>query len=211
VDPNYLRRNVITNGVNLGFLAIAPPQPHPEHQLSGDTLQIVLYGDDSLYQHYRVGVRTKNSGSLYFDTLYTFTGTNVLLIPGINPSKTHYISVANVLNNVESLFSDEISLFPVNVEEQVMQDWGIELRQNQPNPFRGRTDILIETGSAFLPCQAEIIISGVSGKILSRIPVHLQPGSNYVEYHPRAGEQGVLFYSLSVQGKIVMTKKMAVL
>ena len=63
VDPGYLNRNLIMNGVNLGWLAIAPPIPQPEFIPTSGGIEIRLFGSDSVYQHYRVGVRTRRSGS----------------------------------------------------------------------------------------------------------------------------------------------------
>jgi hypothetical protein len=211
VDPNYLRRNIISNGVNLGYLAIAPPSPHPDYVLKGDTLEITFHGADTVYKHYRVGIRTKKSGSLYFDTIYTFTNTDHLVIPGILLTKTNYVSVANVLNTVESLFSDEFAFIPVTIEGQVHRDWGIILRQNQPNPFENETEIFIETGPGLYPCRAEIIITTLTGSVLSRLPVDLRPGMNTVTYSHPSHLKGMLFYSLSLEGNIISTRKMAVM
>jgi hypothetical protein len=106
VDKNYLRRNVIMNGVNLGFLALAPPIPHPEFTPVPRGIKITLAGDDSRYGNYRVGIRSKVSGSLYFDKVYTFR-TNKISVGGLLPGKDYFISVANVKNGVEGLFGDE--------------------------------------------------------------------------------------------------------
>ena len=110
VDPGYLRRNLIMNGVNLGWLAMAPPIPHPEWTRSSGGIRIRLSGADSVYQHYRVGIRTKRSGTLYFDTVYTFY-TNHITIGGLDSHNTYFVSVANVKNGVESLFCDEYPVF----------------------------------------------------------------------------------------------------
>ena len=83
VDPNYLRRNIIMNGVNLGWLAIAPPSPLPEFILTGDTVTITMHDADTVYRHYRIGIRSRGSGSLYFDTVYTFINTTQILISGL--------------------------------------------------------------------------------------------------------------------------------
>lgn len=110
VDPGYLRRNIIMNGVNLGWLAIAPPSPTPEYKQTAAGVEIVLHGSDLVYKQYRVGVRSRGSGSLYFDSVYTFKNTNRLVIPGLDPTKKWHFSVSNVKNKVESLFSDEYSI-----------------------------------------------------------------------------------------------------
>ncbi|MBE0646604.1 MAG: M28 family peptidase [Bacteroidales bacterium] len=211
VDPGYLRRNTIMNGVNLGWLAIAPPSPDPDFVFTGDAMEINLTGADSLYQHYRVGLRMKGSGSLNFDTVYTYTGTNHLLIEGLDPNKTYYFSVANVLNGVESLFCDEFSLYPVGIEGYMLKEWGVILHQNRPNPFLTKTEIVIEVTREPANSRAEIIITEMTGRVISRIPVELQPGMNSVEFSPPPGIHGLLTFSLSLNGVIAATRKMSVL
>jgi hypothetical protein len=211
VDPHYLRRNTLMNGVNLGWLAIAPPSPDPEFIPTGSGLEIILHGTDSLHQHYRVGLRTKGSGSLYFDTIYTFTGTNHLTIENLDPSKTYYFSVSNVSNGVASLFCDEYSLFPVNIEGYLEKEWGIILNQNAPNPFMTSTAIEILADQRVQPTDALLIVSDLTGRIMETIPLNLSPGLNKVDYSPGNGIHGMLTYSLAMKGTVVCTKKMSVL
>ena len=211
VDPNYLRRNTISNGVNLGWLAIAPPMPDPEFIPEGDGMEIILHGADSVYQHYRVGIRTKGSGSLYFDTIYTFIGATQLMIEGLDPNKTYYFSVANVENGVENLFCDEFSLHPVNIEGHLLKEWGVILHQNRPNPFLNQTEIVIEASVDTPHARAEIIIADMTGRIISRIPVELVPGLNTMRFKPPPGYSGLLTYSLSFNGTIAGTRKMSAL
>ncbi|MFH1160939.1 MAG: M28 family peptidase [bacterium] len=211
VDPNYLRRNTLMNGVNLGWLAIAPPSPDPEFTATGSGMEIVLHGTDSAYQHYRVGVRTKGSGSLYFDVLYTFIGTNQLLIDNLDPNKTYYFSVANVLNGVESLFCNEYSLFPVGIEGYLEKEWGVILYQNKPNPFLTSTEIVIEASPALPSSEATLIIADLTGRVVETIPVKLAVGLNTVEFRPTDGTKGLMTYSISFHGTIACTKKMSIL
>lgn len=211
VNPGYLRRNTIMNGVSLGWLAIAPPAPDPDFHFTGDAMEIILNGPDALYLHYRVGVRTKGSGSLHFDTIYTFTGTSQLLIEGLDPNKTYYFSVANVEDGVESLFCDEFSLYPVGIDGHLMKEWGVILHQNRPNPFLTKTEILVEVTRELTNPQAEIIIADLTGRMISRIPVVLQTGLNVVQFFPPSGQKGLLTYSLSLNSVMAATKKMTLL
>jgi hypothetical protein len=55
-------------------------------------------------------VRSTGSGSLYFDTVYNFKNTTRLVIHGLDPAKTWHLSVSNVKDKVESLFSDEFTI-----------------------------------------------------------------------------------------------------
>jgi hypothetical protein len=208
VDLNYLRRNTIMNGVNLGFMALAPPVPDPVFTPSDDVMRIDLAGPDSLYQHYRVGVRSDNSGTLYFDSVYTFSGMSSMVITGLDPDKEYYFSVANVANDFESLFSDEYTVFPVGVRTQVDRDWGIELLQNNPNPFGDRTLIRIRVNNDRSYEVASIVVSDLAGRVESTIPVRLEPGMNEVEFMNPGNLTGMFIYSLFLQGTAVCSKKM---
>jgi hypothetical protein len=208
VDPNYLRRNVIMNGVNLGWLALAPPMPDPEFVPVAGGIEIILHGQDSVYRHYRVGVRTRHSGSLYFDTVYTFINTNHLTITGIDPNTGYMFSVASVRNNIESLFSDEFSILAVGMNDQVREDWGIIVRQNHPNPFSDITVIGIEAAAGSSVSEGTLLIRDITGRIITTIPVTIRPGLNEVTFRNTEHRKGLYLYSLRVEGKILCTNKM---
>jgi hypothetical protein len=208
VDMNYLRRNAIMNGVNLGFLALSPPMPDPVFTPVDDGIQINMTGADSLYLDYRVGVRSDNSGTLYFDTVYHFTGTSQMFIPGLDPDGEYYFSVANVSNDFESLFCAEFSLFPVGIRSQVKHDWGIRLEHNTPNPFSDRTAIGITVNENEFYPNAAIVITDISGRVIARLPVSLKPGLNEVEYRNNGNLKGMYIYSLCIGDKPVCSEKM---
>jgi len=210
VDPNYLRRNIISNGVNLGWLAIAPPIPDPEFLPLSNGMEIVLHGIDSTFQYYRVGIRSKHSGSLYFDTVYTFTNTNNLTINGLDAQKTWYFSVANVKNNVEGLFCDEYSMIPVGVETRIRQDWGVILEQNAPNPFSGRTEICIEAGENPGIRNASVVVNDMTGHEVYRQFIEIQSGKNFITITKAGMSAGFYTYSLVTGDKTIATLKMLV-
>jgi hypothetical protein len=211
VDPNYLRRNIIMNGVNLGFLAVAPPSPSPEFILSGDTCIITLHGADTAYKHYRVGVRSRHSGTLYFDTVHIFTNSTQLFVPGIGSDRTRFISVANVKNGVESLFSGEYMILAVGMEYNSMKDWGILMRQNRPNPFSDQTEIIIEASEAATIKEAALVISDLTGRTLRNIPIEMSPGMNTIFIKKEGLSPGMYIYSLRVAKNIIGIGKMSVL
>jgi hypothetical protein len=210
VDMNYLRRNTIMNGVNLGFLALSPPKPDPVFTPLDGSMQIDLTGPDTVYRDYRVGVRSDNSGTLYFDTVYHFTGTSQMLITGLDPDGEYYFSVANVANDFESLFCTEFTVFPVGIKTQVKKDWGLQLRQNTPNPFRDRTTIGIELDQNISYPNSSLVITDLSGRIVSTLPVDLRPGLNRVEFLNPGRLKGMYIYSVSVGGKTAATEKMVI-
>jgi hypothetical protein len=209
VDPGYLRRNLIMNGVNLGWLAIAPPIPQPEWTPGLGTIGIDLHGADSVYQHYRVGVRTKRSGTLYFDTVYTYF-TNHITITGLAANKTYFFSVANVNNGVESLFCNEYSVLAVGLNQQPEQDRGIRLLPNSPNPFSESTRFMFEAGADVQMENATIVISDIMGRQVQTIPVQISPGLNTVEFTNSKRLHGIYIYSLCNEDRSICSGKMAI-
>jgi len=211
VDMGYLRRNAISNGVNLGYLAIAPPQPLPEFNPLPDGIEIAMIGNDTIYKHYRVGIRSQGSGTLYFDTVITFTDSIHFNITGLDPGKEYYFSVMNVENGVESLISDEYTVLTVGMNDYIKQNWGIWMDQNFPNPFSGETEIRINVASPHEMNDASLQLTNPEGVVLQQIPFNPGTGENIVKIRPPAGYRGLIFTSLIVQGKVVQTNKMVVL
>jgi hypothetical protein len=210
VDPNYLRRNLIMNGVNLGWLAIAPPSPLPAFTISGDTAIITMHDADTVYKHYRVGIRSRHSGTLYFDTVYTFINTTQMLIPGLGSDKTRFLSVANVKNNVESLFCGEYMILAVGMSSNSMKDWGIMMHQNRPNPFSEHTEIMIEASDNINIKDATMVITDLTGRTLRNIPIEISPGPNLVTIKSDGLASGMYTYSLRFSNKIITIGKMSV-
>jgi len=211
VDMGYLRRNAITNGVNLGYLALSPPPPAPVFSAVPFGIRIALTGPDTLYQHYRVGVRSKGSGSLYFDTVYTFINTTEPVIDDLVHDREYYFTVMNVLNGVESQFPDEYSMVVSGTGDHTGMINGIRMYQNRPNPVQGSTVIMVDNDAGNGPLPAEIILRDVAGRIVEKIPVILSPGRNSVEYSNTEGYRGFYTYSLAVDGRTIMTRKMILL
>ena len=209
VDPGYLRRNLIMNGVNLGWLAVAPVMPQPEWIPVSDGIEIKLHGADSLFQHYRVGVRTKRSGSLYFDTVYTFY-TNHIQIGGLDQHKTYFFSLANVNNGVESLFSNEFSILAVGMDPKRESGLGINPFPNSPNPFTDRTQFSIEASEG-VHLETTLVIRDMTGRQVESIPWQISPGMNRLEFINGKGFKGIYLFSLDVGGRRIYSGKMVIL
>jgi len=197
------------NGVNLGWLASAPPAPTPEYSFTGDTVVIALLNADTAYKHYRVGIRGQHSGSLDFDTILTFTGSSRLILPGLAPNTNRFLSVANVKNNVESLFSAEYTFLAVELENSIFRSWGIRMLQNRPNPFSDQTEIVIEAAENASFKDARLLISDLTGRNLKTIPLEIYPGTNRVTIWTDGLTCGMYTYSLCVLNKIISSGKMS--
>jgi hypothetical protein len=209
VDPGYLKRNLIMNGVNLGWLALAPPMPQPEWIPLAGGIEIRLHGEDSVFQHYRVGIRTKRSGTLYFDTVYTFY-SNHITISELDPNKTYFFSVANVENGVESLFSNEFSYLAVGLDSQLERNWGIRLLPNNPNPFSGQTTFIVEAAPDVHMDRALIVIRDITGKQILAIPLKINPGFNQTVFSNTFGIKGIFIYTLYVADRNICSGKMVI-
>jgi hypothetical protein len=209
VDPGYLRRNIIMNGVNLGFLAIAPPKPDPEFSPVQGGIAVTLHGNDTTYHHYRFAIRSRGTGTLYFDTVMTFYSSS-FTVTGLDPHQEYYFSVANVSNTVESLFSDEFSLFATGNREQMHKDWGINLQQNRPNPFAEMTEIRIMAEEHFSASPATLLVRDPAGGVVRSVPLELKPGTNVVTLNKSGLAGGIYIYSVNVGGRDLCSMKMVV-
>ncbi len=209
VDPGYLKRNLIMNGVNLGWLALAPPMPQPEWIPCSGGIEILMHGADSVFQHYRVGIRTKRSGTLYFDSVYTFL-TNHIVINGLDPNKTYFFSVANVKNGVESLFCNEFSVLAVGLNSQLERNWGIRLLPNSPNPFSGQTIFIVEATPDVHMERALIVIRDITGKQIQTIPIKISPGFNQAVFTNTKGLKGLFTYTLFGADRNICSGKMVI-
>ena len=209
VDMNYLKRNAIMNGVNLGLLAISPQVPEPVFNPLPDGIEITMQGNDTLYKHYRVGIRSRGSGTLYFDSVYTFENTTQMLINGLQPDKEYYISVCNVNNGVESIFCDEYTLMTVGIKNQLKKVWGLALRQNRPNPFHDSTILEVEGGQGISYPDASLVIRDISGREITSIPLSIIPGVNQAKFS-NSLLNGIYTCTLEIGGNKLQTIKMAV-
>ncbi|MDD5569857.1 MAG: M28 family peptidase [Bacteroidales bacterium] len=210
IDMNYLKRNAITNGVNVGLLAVSPPKPAPAFTPGANSMKITMQGKDTVYNHYRVGIRKKGSGTLYFDTVLTFY-TDTFTIKNLQGGKKYFFSVMNVENTVESIFANEQSLTTVGIYEKGSYNNEIELKQNYPNPNNGETVITVIINRSLNFDNAFIIVKDLPGREIKRIPVELKNGNNNVIFKPAHEMKGIYTYSLEINGKIIQTKKMVIL
>ncbi len=209
VDPGYLSRNTISNGVNVGYLALAPPRPEPVFEPANNGVMIQMTGIDTVYQHYRVGLRSEGSGTLYFDTIYEFSGTIAFQINSLTPGRTYFISVMNLENGVESLPSDEYSYTIVSTG-QLPSLPEIDMMQNRPNPFGRQTQITVNLPPDNYP-DARILFRDLSGRIIEQITIPDRDGEKLVTFTNPGALNGVYTYTLELDGVPVQTRKMVIL
>ncbi len=210
VDPGYLRRNTIMNGVNLGFLAMAPPRPSPQFNPLPDGVEIQMIDADTIYKHYRLSVRSQGSGTLDYDTLYTFTGTTSFQITGLNPDKEYYFSVMNVENDIESTGSTEFTVLTVGTGH-LQNTYDLNMFQNKPNPFHGSTTFTISTAADYSGKQAEIIIRDLTGRMIEKIPFTLNQRKTELKYDNTNGLKGAYTFSLLMNNQVIQTRKMIIM
>ncbi|GJM35747.1 MAG: hypothetical protein DHS20C18_47480 [Saprospiraceae bacterium] len=208
VDFNYLARNTIINGNTLAMAALGPvPATDFELEPVNNGFRVVI-DDPNDYGHYRVGVRTFANNE--FDTIYTFNQP-IDTLYGLEVDLLYVISVATVdSNSIESLFiGEKFNDFASPVSE-VGRQKGIELLQNQPNPFDEATMIGVRVSQAVDYKKASITVSDLNGRELAHFPIDLNPGLNEVLYDYRFHQYapGTYAYSLVIDGKLHSTKRM---
>lgn len=207
VDFNYLARNTTINGVNMALLAGAPDIPNPSYTPIQNGVEIQMTGPDAAFLHYRVGVRDLvNVSELYWDTVYTFTGTTTLIINDLDHGQKYYFSVMNVdVNGVESLPADEFS-FIVNSTDDLSSLYGVQVFQNNPDPATESTDIIVEF-SEHVGDDLRIVVRDLLGRKVDELRIPGAAGQHRVNYE-RPGADGTYFYTLVIDGQVVASRKM---
>ncbi|HUR31611.1 MAG TPA: M28 family peptidase [Saprospiraceae bacterium] len=205
VDFNYLARNASINGNGAAMAALGPVTPTILNiAQDGDFLYIEL--EDSLdYNHYVVGMRIANHD---FDTLFYISGSKSARIELPSREFIIFITAASIDGNgIESLFSDEEQVRLTGVEEPGDKKV-IELLQNKPNPFDESTTISFWVSDPVSFREANLVVTDLSGKKISDIPIEIKEGINEVLFHHGYNMTGAYLYSLVIDGQLIATKKM---
>lgn len=205
VSFSYLARNTCINACGAAMAAAGPLRPDLQVQVSGKTLFVNITRETG-YTWYRIAVR---STSQDWDTVFTQHGVNgSFLMP---EGRNYYVSAASVdTNGVESIFSREATAQTTGVDafETDAAAPDIELEQNHPNPFDLATWIVVRVNRMPRYRKAELQVSDPAGRVLSRWPLSLQPGTNEFLYEHGEGVRGILHYALLLDGKPVQTRTM---
>lgn len=208
IDFNYLARMTVINANAIAMMAIGPKTPtfvitwlDNNHQ---PTLQIT---SQKQYMHYRVALRTTNND---WDSVITITGLTYKYIPwGSGLNGTQYVSVAAVdAEGVESLFSEEVTVFVGINDATTNNQQPVELLQNRPNPFDGETIISVLVTKNMKDADAYITVTDIAGKEIKRMKITLNEGVNEVTYDHGYGVVGNYVYTLVLNGEKLQSKRM---
>ena len=198
------------NGVNLGYLAMEANRPDPEFAPLSDGFIFQMTANDTVYQNYRVAVRSLETGTLNWDTLYNFTGTSTLEVTGLDPDKEYFVSVMNVENGFEGLASIEYTHLIVGIGHTHMTN-NIYILQTIPNPFSDETCITVQVGEEWINAAAEILIRDLAGKKVKSVSVILDQSRKTILIKNDSGMKGVYTCTLLVNGQSVQTRKLIAL
>jgi hypothetical protein len=204
VDFNYLTRNSIINATGIAMAATGPLTPDLNVIAIGNSSAEVTITQQTQYQQYRVGVRTLTND---WDSVYTFSNQliDTITVPAVGNT---IFSVASVdTNGIESLFSREVLINVVGVEQQAGNKNGIYLVANTPNPADEQTIITIFSDRIVKSKSSYLLISDVNGKEVSQIPLELQKGINEVLYNHGFHATGTFWCSLYVENKQIDSAK----
>lgn len=210
VDFNYLARNTVLNGSAVAASAMGPATPL-DFELEA-TLAGVRYKfeDPAGTGLYRLGIRSFETETAYFDTLVTVSALEDTL-SWLPPGTVYLLSAAALdTNSIESHFSRESFANLTTSTQEVKAYEGLTLLQNRPNPFDEATTIGVMVESPIDYRAAFIRIADTQGRELARYDVALDPGLVQIVYgyeHHRY-IPGTYYYSLVIDGRPVDTKAM---
>lgn len=210
VDFNYLARNTVLNGSAAAASAMGPATP-TDFELEA-TLAGVRYKfeDPAGTGLYRLGIRSFETETAYFDTLVTVTALEDTL-SWLPPGTVYLMSAAALdTNNIESHFSEETFANLTTSTQEIERYSGLTLLQNRPNPFDEATTIGVMVESPIDYRTAFIRIADTQGRELARYEVELNPGLVQVVYGYEHHQYtpGTYYYSLVIDGRPVDTKAM---
>ncbi|MFO7617426.1 MAG: T9SS type A sorting domain-containing protein [Bacteroidales bacterium] len=206
VNPGYLARNTIMNGVSAAMLALGPDQPVMEVAPidRGAVIRVEETGLEP--DSYLVGIRMFKSRSVEFDTLFVRSAQAEIEIP-LESGQRSNISVSAIKDGVPGPFSDEKE---INLTSAGTIDTGqtIHLFQNYPNPWSTETNIRIETPPQFEERMAILRVSDLIGRTVLKTLIHLDNGETVVPLDSSALAPGTYLYSLEVTNHQTRTMMM---
>lgn len=202
VNPGYLARNAIMNGVTAALLASSPPRVNLTVDPGKGGAYIKIDGKTDEYDRFIVGVRKYKSRSVDFDTILIFNRSDEIRVD-LESGQKSYISLSPVRNGAPALFSNE---YEVNLTgtETIDTGFGINIHQNYPNPWNHETRIRIEVPSFMTNQPGTIILKDLIGRKVMEKNVTLNPGETEIPLESEDLAPGIYAYSLESSG--VMTR-----
>ncbi len=198
VDFRYLARNSIINGNAAGMIGIGPKTPDFTMSTMGPGNLTFSITQQQQYLKYRVGLRTLTYD---WDSVYVFTGTTSFSINNLPPNN-YIASVASFdTKNVESLFSKELTVTVLGINELSKASAAVELLQNKPNPSDLATMITVKVNREMTYKDAYISIKDLVGKEVKRMKINLTEGVNEVQYDHGYNMSGTFIYTLVIDDK----------
>lgn len=199
VNPGYLARNTILNGVVAGLLASAPAKVSATlvARQSGAVINLPAgYGDAD---GFIVGIRKYKSKSLEFDSIYKVNRTDQIEVL-LDSGQKNYVSIAPVLNGAPGLFSDE---YEVNLSgtDPLEQKTGFRLYQNYPNPWSDETIIRLNAPQDFWYKPAILQIRDLIGRVVHEQSVIIDAEEVQISVKGSGLNSGLFIYSLISSGK----------
>ncbi|MFH0761728.1 MAG: M28 family peptidase [Bacteroidota bacterium] len=197
INPGYLARNTILNGVVAGLLATAPDRVNAtvQPELSGATINLPVA--EEKIDEIIIGIRRYKSKSLEFDTVFTVPREDHIRI-ALDAGQRNYVSVAPVRNGAPGLFSDEYEI-DLSGSDEILPDTGLNLIRNFPNPWSSETTIQFKTSPENWNQPAVLEIKDMIGRLVDMKSLTLSEGINEVVIY--AGNLDPGLYSCTVRFK----------
>jgi len=206
VNPGYLARNTILNGVVTGLLASAPAKVSAtlESRQAGVVINLPAgYGDAD---EFIVGIRKYKSKSLEFDSIYKVNRTEKIEVR-LDSGQKNYVSISPVLNGAPGLFSEE---YEVNLSgtDPLEQKTGFRLYQNYPNPWSDETIIRLRAPQEFWYKPAILQVRDLIGRVVHEQSVIIDSEEVQISLKANGLNSGLFIYSLILSGKEAQTALM---
>lgn len=203
VNPGYLARNTILNGVTAGLLALAPAKISASLESRPSGAIISLPGGTGEADGFIVGIRKNKSKSLEFDTVFRVTNVHQMEI-GLDSGQRNYVSVAPVKNGAPGLFSEE---YEVNLTgtEPSEQKTGFKLYQNYPNPWAEETFIRLKASQDYWYKPAVLQIRDIIGRVVHEQQVNIDAEEVQISLKANGLESGLFTYTLISSGNYRQT------
>lgn len=206
VNPGYLARNTILNGVVTGLLASAPAKVSASLEAIPSGAVINLPEGYHNADEFVVGIRKYKSKSLEFDSVFKVKLSDKIEV-GLTSGQKNYLSIAPVFNGAPGLFSDEYEVNLTGTDPQE-QTTGFRLYQNYPNPWSEETIIRFNAPRDYWYKPAILQIRDLIGRVVYEQKVIINAEETRITLKANELNDGIFTYSLISSGKDARTALM---